>query len=96
LELPDELIRELEIRAVVQGRTLKDLVAEFIRQGLGLPRIESGTSTNSSKIAIDADGLPVIPCRPRSRRRKLTVDQSLKLEREAEQRDALNRAGLAR
>ena len=37
-DLPDELIREVKLRAVVQRRTVKDLVAEFLRQGLGLAR----------------------------------------------------------
>jgi len=36
LDLPDDLMREMKLRAVIQGRTLRDLVAEFLRQGLGL------------------------------------------------------------
>ena len=36
LDLPDELVREMKLRAVMQGRTLRDLAAEFIRQGLGM------------------------------------------------------------
>lgn len=36
LDLPDELIRETKLRAVVQSRTVKDLVAELLRQGLGM------------------------------------------------------------
>lgn len=35
LDLPDELIREVKLRAVIQGRSLKDLVANFLRQELG-------------------------------------------------------------
>ena len=30
LDLPDELIREAKLRAVLQGRTLRDLVAEYL------------------------------------------------------------------
>lgn len=36
LDLPDELIREAKLRAAMQGRTLRDLVADFLRQGLGM------------------------------------------------------------
>ena len=36
LDLPDELVREMKLRAVVQGRTVKDLAAELLRHGLGL------------------------------------------------------------
>ena len=96
LELPDELVREVKIRAVFQGRTFKDLVTEFVRQGLRLPPVETKPPSRSTKVAVDVDGLPVIQSRPRTGRRKMTVDQALKLEREAEYQEELKRAGLAR
>ena len=34
LELPDDLMRAVKIRAVNEGRRLKDVVAELIRRGL--------------------------------------------------------------
>ena len=34
LDLPDELIRSIKLRAVREDRTLKDLVAELLRLGL--------------------------------------------------------------
>lgn len=34
LELPDDLMREVKIRAAKQDRRLKDLVAELLRRGL--------------------------------------------------------------
>ena len=34
LELPDELMSEVRVRAAKEGRKLKDLVAELIRSGL--------------------------------------------------------------
>jgi hypothetical protein len=37
LELPDDLIRQVKIRAVHEGRKLKDLIAELIRRGLRHP-----------------------------------------------------------
>lgn len=36
LDLPDELVREMKLRALLQGRTLRDLATDFLRQGLGL------------------------------------------------------------
>lgn len=35
IELPDELFREAKTRAVQQGTTLKNLVIQFVRSGLG-------------------------------------------------------------
>ena len=37
IELPDELFREAKTRAVQQGTTLKDLMIQFVRSGLGAP-----------------------------------------------------------
>jgi hypothetical protein len=34
IELPDELMREVKIRAVEENRKLKDMVAELLRWGL--------------------------------------------------------------
>lgn len=56
LDLPDDIVRELKIRAAEQNRRLKDVVAERLRHGLSqeappeprrphrvkLPLIESG------------------------------------------------------
>ena len=34
LELPDELIREVKIRAIHERKKLKDAIADFIRKGM--------------------------------------------------------------
>ncbi len=34
LDLPDDLVRAIKLRAVHEDRTLKDLVAELLRRGL--------------------------------------------------------------
>lgn len=34
VELPDDLIRAIKIRAVSEGRKLKDLIPELLRRGL--------------------------------------------------------------
>ena len=35
LDLPDELMREVKIRAVKENRKLKDAIADLLRRGLG-------------------------------------------------------------
>ena len=37
LELPDPLFREVKIRAIQQGVTLKDLLARYIQAGMAAP-----------------------------------------------------------
>ena len=41
LDLPDELVREIKVRAAQQGRKIKDLVAELLRHAIADDR--SGT-----------------------------------------------------
>ncbi|MBX3071746.1 MAG: hypothetical protein KF883_14670 [Thermomicrobiales bacterium] len=39
-ELPDELMREVKMRAIEEDRKLKDMVAELLRKGLCQPPAE--------------------------------------------------------
>lgn len=37
VELPDELMREVKVRAAQENRKLKDLIADLLRRGLDQP-----------------------------------------------------------
>jgi len=39
LDLPDELMREVKIRAVQEHRKLKDVIADFIRKGMAVSKM---------------------------------------------------------
>jgi hypothetical protein len=58
IDLPEALVREAKLRALRQGRTLRDLIAEFIRQGLN-DRPGHPDASSSGVLERDADGLPV-------------------------------------
>jgi hypothetical protein len=47
IELPDELFRQVKARAALEGRSLKDLVAEYVHQGL---------SRSTEQVALPAHG----------------------------------------
>ena len=67
LELPDELFRKVKLTAVVQGRTVKDLVTELLQQGLGIAPVGPGKQhPTSERVEIGKRGLPVIQCRPQA------------------------------
>ena len=73
IDLPDDLVREVKLRALMQGRTLRDVVADFIRQGLrgAAPKIPEALPPDSA-VTLGSGGLPVIRCRadaPASRMR---------------------------
>lgn len=62
LDLPDELAREIKVRAAMQGRKLKDVIAELLRLGLDAPTTE--VDRPSPLAVVDhISGLPTIICR---------------------------------
>lgn len=95
-DLPDELIREVKLRAVMQKRTVKDLVAEFLRQGLGMtPLGQLEAPPPSSMVEIGDKGLPVIRCVPNAPATRMSVEELLKLERENQAEEDLKHAGFS-
>ena len=96
LDLPDELIREVKLRAVHQRRTVKDLVAELIRHGLGMaPLGRAKKHPVSSMVRIGARGLPVIQCAPNAPATRMSAAELLALEQETQTEEDLKRARLS-
>lgn len=89
LDLPDELIRQAKLRAVVQGRTLRDLMADFIRQGLGLVPNNANAELQKSPqddsvIEIGSNGIPVFRCLPNASKKPIqaSAQELLALEQQ--------------
>ena len=95
LDLPDELVREMKLRAVIQGRTLRDLAADFIRQGLGLaaPRPPQAPLPGS-RVEISADGLPIIRGEHDAPARLMSAEALIALEQALLAQEDMQRAGL--
>ena len=98
LDLPDDLILQAKLRAVVQGRTLRDLMADFIRQGLGLS--PSGSTAPlpagvESAIEIGSNGIPVFKTKPNAERKttQASIEELLALERQVLDEEDLRRVG---
>jgi len=60
LELPDDLMREIKIRAVNEDRKLKDAIAELLRRGLSQKTAEPGTVRHRVQ-------LPLVQCSQEAR-----------------------------
>jgi len=96
LDLPDELMREMKLRAVIQGRTLRDLVAEFLRQGLGLSStLPTPTQLPSSMVSLGVSGLPVIRCRADAPAAQMRPQDLLALEQQTQADEDIGRASSA-
>ncbi len=59
LELPNDLVREIKLKAVHEGRKLKDAMADLLRAGLaaGAAKAEDGSARKRKA------RLPLVKCR---------------------------------
>lgn len=94
LDLPDDLMREVKLRAVMQRRPLKDLVADMLRQGMGMAQSAppTGLPAADSLVHIGANGLPVIQCNAKAPARRMRVRKLLELEQAALADEDMKRA----
>ena len=60
LDLPDDLMRKIKIRAVIQNRKLKDEIADLLRRGLVQKLVAPPILRNRVK-------LPLVHCAHRAR-----------------------------
>ena len=66
VELPDSLMREVKLRAVYEGRKLKDVVADLLRRGLDAPDEGEAAGARSPLTRDERTGLPLVQCRHRA------------------------------
>jgi len=96
LELPDELVLEAKLRAVTQGRALKDLIAEFIRQGLGMSNTEATRlPVEGSMVQVGQGGVPVIRCRADAPATRASLQDLLQLEQHTQSEEDVLHARVA-
>lgn len=95
LDLPDDLIRAVKLRAVAQNRTLKDLVTEFLQRGLGMHSSEYPEQLLTSlRVEIGENGLPFIQCRLQAPATRMRVEELLLLEQQTQTEEDLKRVGV--
>ena len=93
LDLPDHLMRQVKQRALQQGRPIKELVAEYIRQGLH-PAPAAPLAVSRGVLELDAEGLPLFRPDPQLSCQPIEVATALRLEQDALAREDHQRAGL--
>jgi len=94
-DLPPDLVRDLKLRAVHEGRKLKDVAADLLRRGLAEPEPAAKSRPAKPKIEIQASGLPVVRCAANAPAKRMTADDLLALERQSLDQDDLQRLGHA-
>ena len=94
LDLPDDLMRSMKIRAATQGRKLKDVIADAIRDSLGTTRANL-SEVPSLVISRSASGFPYIKCAPGSDKPAPTIKELQHLIAESQLEEDLQRAGIS-
>jgi plasmid stability protein len=75
LDLPDDLVKKVKLRAVREGRKLKDAIAELLRKGLAAARGEESKAKPAVVGRDNATGLPVIDCKHAAHGQELTPER---------------------
>ncbi|MGL4399879.1 MAG: hypothetical protein ACRCXD_08420 [Luteolibacter sp.] len=94
LDLPDDLMRGMKIRAATQGRKLKDVIADAIRDSLASKR-EIPAETPPLVISRSASGVSYIKCNPASDKPAPTFEELQRLIEESQLEEDLQRAGIS-
>lgn len=93
LDLPDHLMRQVKQRALQQGRPIKALVADYIRQGLHGPAALP-PAAKREVLEVDAEGLPLFRPDPQLKRHPIDVTTALRLEQDTLMQEDRQRVGL--
>jgi len=88
LDLPTDLVRKMKLRAVHEGRKLKDVAAEVFRRGLVQPK-------TAAKVTRHRITLPLIQCAPDAPASRMSAEEIIALEQESQTREDLERLGLS-
>jgi hypothetical protein len=95
IDLPDELIRTIKIRAVSQGKPLKDLVAELLTEALYAPKSLQMPYTASEPRApyvLDHQGFPVVNGHSNAPSTRASLQETLDIEQKALNDEDIGRA----
>jgi plasmid stability protein len=93
LDLPDDLMREVKIRAATQGKRLKDIVTELMRNGLRVDNSPTLVTDSASIIHYSPEGFPYIKCEP-STKPSVSQEELQRLIDESQLEEDLQRAGI--
>lgn len=87
-------MRELKLRALNEGRKLKDVAAESLQRGLAEPGLPAVRRPRKPRIEIQPDGLPLVRCGAGAPASRMSARELLALEQAALEQEDRQRAGL--
>ncbi len=95
LDLPDDLVRRMKIRAVQEGRSLKRLAAELLSRSLNAAAVPTpAPSAVTKRVRVAENGFPVFHCGPKAPASLMTADELIALEQQPQFEEDMKRAGI--
>jgi hypothetical protein len=93
LDLPDDLVRAVKLRALQDGRKLKDAFADLLRQGLAAAKL---APIKPPKMSTNAKtGLPLIKCAPGAPISNMTTEEIYTMLHKSQEEEDLERLGIS-
>ena len=98
VDLPDELVQRIKLRAVQERKPLKRFMADLLLRGLESPplRVPDESEPLPREIMVNESGFPVVRCGPDAPAARWSADERIALERRNLEEEDLKRAGVAR
>jgi plasmid stability protein len=96
LDLPDELVRRMKIRAVEEGRPLKRLVAELLSRSLNMTAIPAPSTVlpMPEPIVLNQRGFPLIRCGTNAPAGGMTAQELIAVEQQSLLEEDMRRGGI--
>jgi hypothetical protein len=79
LDLPADLLREIKLRAVNEGKNLTEVISELLRRGLG--KVPVGTDFSAGRRG--SITLPLFPSSPAAPATRMSIEELQNLEQQA-------------
>ncbi len=95
MDLPEDLVRRIKIRAVQERKPLKRLVADLLDQGLkASAQARLPQPSLPDGLEITKDGFPVFRCHSDAPATRMTAEELIALEQQIIEEEDMERAGI--
>jgi hypothetical protein len=93
VDVPEELVREVKLKALLQRRKVKDLIAEALSKSLDKPELQD--RRRGAIVKSRPNGLPIVHGARSAQGKTISLKEALALEEQATINEDLKRAGFS-
>jgi hypothetical protein len=83
-DLPVDLVQDIKLHAVYEGREITDVATDLLKKGLEQSAAVRSTHSSSPKFVIQENGLPLVICSKNAPASKMSTTEILSLEHQTQ------------